>query len=261
MPQRILEWIRWQRVPVARIRIQDARGEAPLLLAFSLIYVGCSALTGLAIRTWPMPLFGAVNFTQDGWYEIVFKFGILLIGPLLWLWRRGYTPGDIFVDEHPRHTTMLVAGAGFIGGLLLNAGHISLIARASAHLPASVLAPRIAIAVLTPLLTAALPEEIVYRGLLQTRLEATTPAPIAILTTALLFTAWHLPSRYLLSRGVEGRAGDLMSVLLGTGIPVFLVGLVFGVYWYRYRRLVPLIAAHWGIDLLPTLSSLSGIRF
>jgi|SRR5450759_4057077 len=112
-----------------------------------------------------------------------------------------------------------------------------------------------------PLFTAALPEEIVYRGLLQTRLEATTPAPIAILVSAVLFTAWHLPSRYLLASGVEGRGGDLSSVVLGTGVPAFIVGLVFGVLWYRYRRLMPLITAHWGIDLLPGLSSLLGIHF
>jgi membrane protease YdiL (CAAX protease family) len=261
MPQRILDWLRWQRVPVARIRIRNARRETVELLAFALVYVACSAVTGIVIKAWPAPILGAVSFTTDVWYSFAFKLLGLLILPLVWLHRRGYRPGDVFVDERPRQRTVFLAYVGFMLGLLLNAGHISRIMRASAHLPIGTLAPRIGIAVLLPLFTAGLPEEIVYRGLLQTRLEATTPAPVAILGSALLFTAWHLPSRYLLANGVEGRAGDLHSVVLGTGVPVFIVGLVFGVLWYRYRRLVPLIAAHWGIDLLPTLSSLSGIRF
>ncbi len=110
-----------------------------------------------------------------------------------------------------------------------------------------------------PLFTAGLPEEIVYRGFLQTRLEATRGRPTAILVTAVLFTAWHLPSRYLLSRGGEGQAGDAVSILLGTGLPVFIVALIFGWAWDRYRDLPVLIAVHWGVDSLPTMSSMLGI--
>lgn len=71
-----------------------------------------------------------------------------------------------------------------------------------------------------------------------------------------LFTAWHLPTRYLLATGVEGTAGDLPSVLLGTGLPVFIVGLILTLLWDRHRKLVPLIAVHWGIDTLPAVSAL-----
>lgn len=55
----------------------------------------------------------------------------------------------------------------------------------------------------------------------------------AWIATALLFTAWHLPTRFLLADGIEGKAGDLGSVLVGTGIPVLLVGIVFGWTWDR----------------------------
>ena len=112
-----------------------------------------------------------------------------------------------------------------------------------------------------PHFMAGIPEEVIYRALLQTRLEKLLGRVSAIGITALMFAAWHLPSRYLLSKGVEGSAGDLGLVLMGTGIPVFVVGLIFGLLWDRYRSLLPLIAAHWGIDTLPTVFSLLGISY
>jgi len=81
----------------------------------------------------------------------------------------------------------------------------------------------------------------------------------AILIASLLFTLWHLPPRYLLSSGVEGAAGDLGSVLLGTGLPVFVVGLIFAWAWARWRSLPHLVLAHWAIDLLPSVSSFVGV--
>jgi len=74
--------------------------------------------------------------------------------------------------------------------------------------------------------------------------------------TVVLFTAWHVPSRYVLAHGVEGEAGNLRSVLLGTGAPVAVVALVLGVGWDRYRNLPVLIGLHWGIDLLPVVGSM-----
>ena len=75
------------------------------------------------------------------------------------------------------------------------------------------------------------------------------------------FAAWHVPSRFLLVHGFEGIAGDLGSVILGTGIPVFIVGLIFGVIWDRYRSLLPLIAVHWGIDIFPCILSMLGVSY
>jgi hypothetical protein len=78
---------------------------------------------------------------------------------------------------------------------------------------------------------------------------------VAIVATAVLFTAWHLPTRYLLASGVDGTAGDLPSVLTGTGLPTLVVGLLFGWAWDRWRNLPALVAMHWGIDLLPSVAS------
>ncbi len=115
--------------------------------------------------------------------------------------------------------------------------------------------------VVLPLFMAGIPEELVYRGILQTRLELLLGRAPAISITALLFTAWHLPTRFLLAQGIEGSAGDLGSVLMGTGIPVLVAGLIFGLLWDRHKSLLPLIAVHWGIDVLPTVISLLGVDY
>ena len=79
--------------------------------------------------------------------------------------------------------------------------------------------------------------------------------------TSILFTAWHLPSRYLLSQGVEGQAGHFDQVLLHTGVPVFIISLIFGFHWSRYRNIVLLVLTHWAVDILPSVSSYLKVPF
>jgi membrane protease YdiL (CAAX protease family) len=59
---------------------------------------------------------------------------------------------------------------------------------------------------------------------------------------------------------VEGQAGNAASVMVHTVLPVFVVGLIFSILWDRYRRLVPLIALHWGVDVLPMMSTMFNIH-
>jgi membrane protease YdiL (CAAX protease family) len=96
---------------------------------------------------------------------------------------------------------------------------------------------------------------------LQTRLEKVAGRLVAILVSVTLLTAWHIPTWYFLSRGVKGTAGDLMSVVMGTGIPVFIFGLIFALFWDRYRSLLPLVAARWGVDILHSNLSFLGIGY
>ena len=42
-------------------------------------------------------------------------------------------------------------------------------------------------------------------------------------------------------------------------LPVLIVALILGLLWDRYRRIIPLIALHWGIDLLPAVAGMLGI--
>ena len=140
-------------------------------------------------------------------------------------------------------------------------GRLRMVLEAMRVLPAGEFLLGAGVGALLPLFIAGIPEEVVYRGILQTRLERLLGRLWAILITALLFTAWHLPTRFLLSRGVEGTAGNLGSVLLGTGVPVLIIGLLLGIVWDRYRNLPSLIAFHWGVDTLPTMLAMLGVDF
>ncbi len=248
-----------QRVPISRLPIRRPGLETALFLTYALVFVGLSWITGQVIRHHPRPILGASYFTSDFVYVVFFKLLGLLLIPLGLVTALGYRIRDIFAGDRLDRRGVVGMVAAFLVGALLNQRHLHAIAGAAASFVTAPLVGRVALGALIPLVTAALPEEIVYRGLLQPRLERVAGRTVAVLGTALLFTAWHLPSRYVLASGVEGSAGDFASVLLGTGVPVFVVGLIFGLLYDRYRRLLPLIAAHWGIDAVVHVAAMLGV--
>lgn len=255
LPGRPSFWTR-QRVPTSELRFRDLAGETRWLLAFALLYVFAAAGTGLAIQRWPVPIWGATWFHQSVWYTGVFKIGLLLFLPALAFHRRGYRFADLLHGWRFGPRTAIVLALCFAGGGLLNTGRVAEVREAWAAHPWPEAAARAAVGVLLAFVQAGLPEEVVYRGLLQTRLEAAWGRLPAVLVATLLFTAWHLPTRFLLSHGAEGEAYDFGSVLLRTGVPVFIVGCVFAWAWDRHRNLPALIVLHAGIDTLPIVASL-----
>jgi len=157
----------------------------------------------------------------------------------------------------------MVLVLAFFAGLSLNLlqGRFDLVVEGAKHFSGGELAIRLAAGLILPFFIAGFPEEFVYRGILQTRLEKVGGRLAAVVISVTLFTAWHLPTRFLLAQGVEGSAGDLASVVLGTGVPVAIVGLVFALLWDRYRNLPALIAAHWGVDVLPGITDFLRIEY
>ena len=251
--------ITWQRVPVRAMRIAQPQREARFWLAFCVLFFFASILTGWVMRTWRMPFLGAASLTQDVTYIFFFKLFLLLSVPLVAFRRMGYRVADLTPGWRlgVRSFTPLVVGYAL--GFAINLGHLKWQSAARANFAEPEFWARVAFGPVLAFLMAGFPEEFVFRGLLQTRLEAVRGRTVAIFTTAILFTAWHIPPRYFNATGVEGEAGNLVSVLLGTGAPVFIVGLIFGLIWDRYRSFWPLVAAHTGVDTLPIISSLLGI--
>lgn len=245
-----------QRLPAADIVIHNPERELRAALVFSVAYVVAAVVTGLAMRAWPHPLFGATYLTSDFSYVVFLKIGLLLVVPAIAIHRAGYGVGALTLGWRATPGAMARVGALFALGVLINGSKLPAISVAAGALAPSEAALRIAFGALLVLFTAALPEELVYRWALQTRIERLWGRLPAILLAAVLFTAWHLPTRYLLASGAEGRAGDLASVLVGTGLPVLIVGLIFGWAWDRWRNLSALVALHWGIDTLPSVASL-----
>ena len=245
-----------QAIPIGQIRIAEPGRETRELTIFA---VGCcviAALTGLAIQRWPLPIYPGTDFTASAWYVVGFKLGYMLTVPLVWLRWRGYQLADL---SGPRRSVSWIAlGLALTAGLALNLQHVTPIGEL---LRSSPLSWRVALGFVLPLVAAAIPEELAFRVLLQTRLEKTHGRLVAIALSTLLFTAWHLPSRFLLANGVEGTAGDLKSVLLGTGVPVFVVGLVLAAIWDRWRSALTIVALHYALDLLPSLRHALGGSF
>lgn len=248
-----------QRLPAGAMRIIEPARETRLAVGFALVYVAVSAVTGLIQRVWPHPLWGATSLTADATYAIGFKICLLLTLPALAIRAAGYRWEDLLLGWRASPRAVGTLAIGFALGALINAGLLGPIRAATEALPPAEALARIVTGGGLALLSAGIPEELVYRWGLQTRLERSWGRSPAIVATAVLFTAWHLPTRYLLASGVEGTASDLGSVLAGTGAPVLVVGLLFGLAWDRWRNLPMLIAVHWGIDVLPSVASLVGI--
>ena len=246
---------RRQRLRAADIHIKDPAHELRVALAFSVAYVLAAMLTGLVMRAWPHPIAGASYLTSDFSYVVFFKVGLLLVVPALAIRRAGYGVGDLMLGWRPTPGAVTLLVVLFALGVLVNGAKLPALSVAASVLAPSEAALRIGVGAVLVLFTAALPEELVYRWALHTRIERLWGRLAAILLAAVLFTAWHLPTRYLLASGAEGRAGDLTSVLLGTGLPVLIVGLIFGWAWDRWRNLPALVALHWGIDTLPSIAS------
>lgn len=249
-------WLTRQRVPTAALTFRNLPAETRWLIGFSVLYIGASAATGFAIRHFPMPLWGATYFTQDTWYVVGFKFALLLTLPLVVYYRWGYKFRDMLYGWRLSPRSALILVLSYALGFFINASRISEAKAAYAMLPQPEAFARAAIGVVLPFLMAGIPEEVVYRGMFQTRLEASWGRLSAIVVSVFLFTAWHIPTRFMLANSVEGQAGDLGSVLMGTGVPVAIVALIFAWAWDRWRNLPALIAIHAGVDTLPILCSM-----
>lgn len=249
-----LDWFKWQRVSADNIEFKNRDQEIILLIGYSVFYIIIGYLLGLVIFYFPLPILGAAQFNQDFWYSIIFKIVLLLLVPsfiYFKLWRYGLNNLLFGIKFSIKNSlaTLLLATIGFF----LNASHLKWIQGVIHNYPDSSL--RLGVGILMPLLTAALPEELFFRGYLQTRLEQKWNRLAAILVSTFLFTAWHLPSRYLLSTGIEGQVGNWSQVILHTGVPVFILGTLFALHWSRYRNILLLIITHWAIDILPSVSS------
>lgn len=258
--QSFSRWLFWQRVPASQIEFKAVNRETTFLLGYAIFYIIAGYALGLVIANFPAPLLGATQFNQDLWYSGVFKIFLLLIIPgYLYFIRWNYQIKDVTLGLRPTLKTVLATAFMVVLGFFLNASHLKPLGNTIDTFSDAPL--RLTLGIVMPLFTAALPEELFFRGYLNTRLEKKWNRFSAAILSTLLFTAWHLPSRFLLSKGVEGQAGDWGQVILHTGVPVFIIGFIFALHWSRYRNIILLILTHWAIDILPATSSYFKIPF
>jgi len=82
-------------------------------------------------------------------------------------------------------------------------------------------------------------EELVFRGVVQTRLAEHGPAPLAILIAAILFLLIHVPGWAILAIPTDAR----------TAASIFLIGAICGGLRHWSGSLWPAVAAHWANNL------------
>ncbi len=101
--------------------------------------------------------------------------------------------------------------------------------------------------------TAGLAEELFFRALLQTRLEALLGRWGGILVAALLFALMHLPFYYAVHwSGQTGAVTLDMLLALATAVSVNgTMGSVLGYLWARYRNFWMVVLLHTGINVVP----------
>ncbi|MDG4786608.1 CPBP family intramembrane metalloprotease [Micromonospora sp. WMMD1102] len=104
-------------------------------------------------------------------------------------------------------------------------------------------------AMLLTFVTASLAEEIFYRAVLQTRLEALYGRWPAIVATSLLFAAMHT------HRIGDGPLWEVVAVILAWNGGF---GLLAGYLWARYRNLWAVVALHTAVNSLSLLPLLVG---
>lgn len=259
--RKLFRWVSKERININDIEIFNPTKELYLFGSYSLFYLLIVFLFSLLIKFYPLPILNAVSFTYDFWYVFIIKILFLLYVPLYIYRKLGYNFRSVFQFKFNKTLSNISVSILFlILGLYLNFPHLLLIINKLTYID-KLLFLKILAAGIIPFIAAALPEEIFYRIILQTRLERKTGWFYSIILSSFMFSLFHLPSRLLLASGVEGTAGDILSITKGTIIPVFVAGLILGFLWNRYRNIYLLLTFHYGVDLLPTLSSFLGIKY
>jgi uncharacterized protein len=102
------------------------------------------------------------------------------------------------------------------------------------------------------LLGVALPEELAFRGLLQTQLRAAFPPGKAIVIGGFCFASWHMVVNLVTLGELGLSTNDILSVgfYLGQFMLLVLTGLAFAFLRERSGNLTGCVAAHWLADAL-----------
>jgi membrane protease YdiL (CAAX protease family) len=185
------------------------------------------------------------------WKGVVFAPAVLIIA-----WRAldtGWTDSVLRIHDRWRwigpipQIILPVVGFTLIPFGILNGG-VGLLAHPA--LPLSW--PMVLAGVVTSTWSAAIPEEVFFRLVLQSRLEATSGALVAVLVSGVLFGAIHLPEFVWMSHLDPIQAAEQV------GLYEVLPGFLYGYMWYRYRNIYANIAAHAAFDIAFVLSLLAG---
>jgi membrane protease YdiL (CAAX protease family) len=228
--------------------------EARRLLLYTLAYTACLVPLAFAIKLIPVPILPGVINTPVLSALNVMGDKVLLLGLPALLFARAFGGVRRQLGLHSiRGSRRWLAPAAAIAVLIAWQG---ILAWPHAHSLSLLSAPAL---LAVSLIYAGLPEEIYYRGLLQTRLEIVLGTRPGIAVTAFLFGLRHVPVRYLLIwLGTTASPGfDLLLALSVMLCVQTTFGLAFGYMWSRYRNMWLNVGGHTLYDFLNFVAMLA----
>jgi len=93
-------------------------------------------------------------------------------------------------------------------------------------------------------------EEVAFRGILLAALLRRCPPALAVLASAVLFSAWHVTINYQTVALTNLRETPLLPILglIGAHVAVFGAGLVLAIVRIKAQTLAPCLTAHWAVN-------------
>ncbi len=231
-------------VPVARPR-RESLLLLLYLLAYALLIFGpLSSMLRAAIPTGRV-----LELTM-----LAYKLVVHLLLPILLIRLAGGHIRGIFDAGLGRRgvlpTLLIVSGFMIVAVAMLNSIFEQL---GASGLSAAAIGGWIALTWLWYAVEVGVTEEFLFRGLLQTRLQAWIgAAPMAIVVTAIVFAIVHVPTFYL--RGGEEVAKQAASLPQIIALAIGALGpisIMMGVLWYRTRSFLLVVLVHGAIDTMP----------
>jgi membrane protease YdiL (CAAX protease family) len=232
-------------------RVQMGVGALIGIALTMVVFAGGFAIWGTAPTAFfpGRPYDPALTWQWGIWKAAVFAPAVLVI-----VWRaigRGWASildvGGTWRWVGPGAQALLpVIGFSLLPWTILNGGFLIGPARLS------VTAPIVLVAIATSVWSAALPEELFFRLVLQSRLEARIAPAAAVVVSGILFGAIHLPEFIWMSH--LGLADAIAQVAAYEILP----GLLYGFMWYRYRNICGNVVAHAAFDSAFLIALLTG---
>ncbi len=221
-------------------RIKYPEKEFKLMIGFFIAYFLLQWPITLFLKTNSFPLINGYNdFIFDG-YATIIKAIITLIIPTIWIWKNNYLSEVGFTRKSLQKSLIAIIPTSIIFFLLLN----------PVLLRYSIKWNFLVIAIVFSFFRAGLPEELIFRPLLQERIERVLDKWSAIFISSFIFAFLHLPGLYLLSGSQGGMNAGILRIISRLGLFHFTVGILFAYLWTETKNLTGNIVLHTWIDIL-----------
>lgn len=221
-------------------RVLKKEKELKIILIYMLFYFLIQFPVSYLLKTYSYPLMnGMSNFIFDG-YATLIKTIITLIIPLVWIIKNNYLKEIGFTTYGFYQSIIAIIPTSLIYVLFITP--TLLIYEFEPTL--------LIIAIGFSFFRAGLPEELIFRPLLQERIERSYNSWTGILLSSIIFSLLHFPGLIILAAPRGGTNAGILTILTRLGLFHFTISLVFGYIWTKTKNITGNIILHTLIDTL-----------